>query len=373
MYQSKLRTIAAITTILLVTLACSFNLSSATIEDAWMTSDKEGAERTTVFNQEDVFYCLVELDNAPDDTSVKATWSAVEVDGEEPNTFLHEDELTTGSGQLTFELSKENLWPAGKYKIDLYLNDELDHTLEFEVRGESVPSPTEPPETVSTARIEYAYMARDEAGTDQTNVFSPNDVFYCILELVDAPDDTRLKAVWYAVQAEGIEPNFLINETEISGSDDTYTFSLTPTGQWPPGSYKAEIYLNDELAYLFEFEVEGAESPTISPLAEFITSAYTSRDDLGTDPTVIFSPNDVFYFIVTMADSSQVTTMKAIWYAVEAEGQQPNSLLDEVETSEVFDIYTFSLSPSGQWALGEYMVELYMNGELVGIAEFEVQ
>ena len=373
MKKTKFHIIAAITAILLAALACDFNVSSANIKDAWMTNDKEGTERTTTFNQDEVFYCLVELDNAPDDTTVKATWTAADVDGEEPNTFLHENELTTGSGQLTFKLSNENLWPAGKYKVDLYLNDELDRTLEFEVRGESAPSPTQPPETGSTARIEYAYMARDEAGTDQTTVFSPNDVFYCLLKLVNAPSDTRLKAVWFAVQAEGIEPNHLINETEISGGDDTYTFSLTPTEQWPPGSYKAEIYLNDELAYLFEFEVEGEESPSLSSLAESISSAYMSRDDLGTDPTLVFSPNDVFYFIVTMADTSQVNTMKVTWYAVEAAGLEPNSVLDEVETSEIFDVYTFSLSPSGQWPVGKYMLELYINGELAGISEFEVQ
>lgn len=115
-------------------LACGFSASTANIADAWMAQDYEGTQRTTTFGQSDVFYCLVDLDNAPDDTTVKASWTAVEVEGADPNTFIDEALLTTGSGSLHFELSNDSLWPVGRYKVDLYLNDELDRTLEFEVR-----------------------------------------------------------------------------------------------------------------------------------------------------------------------------------------------------------------------------------------------
>lgn len=47
---------------------------------------------------------------------------------------LDESELTSGSGTLTFSLSNSQPWPVGKYKVDLYLNEELDRTLDFEVR-----------------------------------------------------------------------------------------------------------------------------------------------------------------------------------------------------------------------------------------------
>jgi hypothetical protein len=121
-------------TVLLVILACSFSASTANIEDAYMARDYDGEEPTTTFAQEEVFYCIVELGNAPDDTMVKASWTAVNVEGAEPDTFIDETELTTGSGSLRFELSNDNLWPRGQYKVDLYLNGELDRTLEFEVQ-----------------------------------------------------------------------------------------------------------------------------------------------------------------------------------------------------------------------------------------------
>jgi hypothetical protein len=115
-------------------LALGCSASTANIGDAWMARDYEGTQRTTTFGPSEVFYCVAELKNAPDDTTVKASWTAVSVEGVEPNTFIDETAVTSGSGSLHFELSNSSLWPTGQYKVDLYLNDELDRTLEFEVR-----------------------------------------------------------------------------------------------------------------------------------------------------------------------------------------------------------------------------------------------
>jgi len=124
----------AVVMLLAAILACSFSASTANIAEAWMARDEAGEQKTDVFAQDEVFYCKVELANAPDDTMVKASWTAVNVEGEEPNIFLDETELTTGDNILTFELINNGLWPTGSYKVDLYLNSELDQTLAFEVR-----------------------------------------------------------------------------------------------------------------------------------------------------------------------------------------------------------------------------------------------
>jgi hypothetical protein len=89
----------------------------------------------TVFAPDQTFYCIVELANAPDDTKLKAVWTAVEVEGEQPDLLIDEVEMTAEEGNVfTFDLTNNGLWPVGKYKVDLYLNDELDRTLEFEVQ-----------------------------------------------------------------------------------------------------------------------------------------------------------------------------------------------------------------------------------------------
>ena len=66
---------------------------------------------------------------------MKAVWTPDEVEGEQPNLLLDQAEVTAGNENVfTFNMSNNQLWPTGKYKVDLYLNDVLDRTLEFEVR-----------------------------------------------------------------------------------------------------------------------------------------------------------------------------------------------------------------------------------------------
>jgi hypothetical protein len=134
MKKHRLQIGFAVAMVVLVMLACSFSASTANIKDAQMALDYDGNQPTTVFTGQDTFYCIVELANAPDDTKVKAAWTAVQAEGVAANTFIDEYELVTGSGTLHFELSNDQLWPRGQYKVDLYLNDELEQTLEFQVQ-----------------------------------------------------------------------------------------------------------------------------------------------------------------------------------------------------------------------------------------------
>lgn len=112
--------------------------------------------------------------------------------------------------------------------------------------------------SASTANISDATMARDEAGSDPTTTFSAEDTFYCIAELANAPDDTAVRAVWTVVDAEGADPNTMIDEASITQGDGQIAFDLANDGPWPVGSYKVELFLNDEQepAQTLEFEVQ---------------------------------------------------------------------------------------------------------------------
>ncbi|MBU2601468.1 MAG: hypothetical protein KKA32_04785 [Actinobacteria bacterium] len=114
--------------------ACEVSVSTANISEAWTSADEAGDERTTVFAQDQDFYVQVQLKNAPDDTTLKATWTAVDVEDADPNLLIDEVELTAGDGQHQFSLTNDSLWPLGSYKVDLYLNAELAQTVEFEVQ-----------------------------------------------------------------------------------------------------------------------------------------------------------------------------------------------------------------------------------------------
>ena len=122
----------------LILSACSVSASTANISAAKMTLDEAGKNPTKVFSPTDTtFYLIAELSNAPEDTVVKAVWTAVDVEGVKPNLKIDESRITTdGDGQLTFDLTNDGPWPVGEYKVDLFLNDDEEpaRTLEFEVQ-----------------------------------------------------------------------------------------------------------------------------------------------------------------------------------------------------------------------------------------------
>jgi len=134
MKQNKLRVAFAVLAVFLVTLACGFSASTANISDAYMALDDQGASKTTVFAQEEIFYCIVQLANAPDDTTVKVVWYAVNAQDTEPNLLIDQVETTGGDGIIPFNLTNNGLWPLGTYKAEIYLNGTLERTLEFEVQ-----------------------------------------------------------------------------------------------------------------------------------------------------------------------------------------------------------------------------------------------
>ncbi len=121
----------------LLLVACEFSATTANVKSATLAADEAGSRPTTTFEPSDTFYLLVDLANAPDDTTVRAVWYAVDVgSAAAPNTLIDEASMTTGSAVVTFDLAHDDAWPPGAYKVDLFLNDELNQTLNFSVNGE---------------------------------------------------------------------------------------------------------------------------------------------------------------------------------------------------------------------------------------------
>ena len=135
MYKNKFQILLAIMVLMVSVLACNASYSSAKITDAYMTANSDGSGKTSVFSGDQTFYCIVIVANAPEDTSLKAVWTAVNVAEVDPGLVLDEVEITTnGQNEFTFNLQNDMLWPMGTYKVDVYMNDKLEQTLEFQVQ-----------------------------------------------------------------------------------------------------------------------------------------------------------------------------------------------------------------------------------------------
>ncbi len=119
----------------LSTAACS--VSTAGISDATLARgyvDGKAADVTSTFASTDnPLHYVVTLSNAPSDTKVKAVWTIVDAgDGQYKDKMLDETEQQA-NGTVDFTLKGSQEWPIGKYKVDLYLNDKLDRSADFNI------------------------------------------------------------------------------------------------------------------------------------------------------------------------------------------------------------------------------------------------
>lgn len=467
----------------LAAIACSFSFSSAKVENVRLASDEAGAFTTTTFGQEDTFYLLGDLKNAPDDTKLKATWIAVDVQNTDPETLIDEVEVVGGSGPFTFTLrNNAPLWPAGKYRVDLYLNDELNQTVDFMVQQtvqvelldlrlaldsegnqpvdgfphtenfylvgrlansqgnadvrvvwsavslqeNQIPDSTAPirvgvideqnqqagdgsisfllqknhpywpagqysvdiylndtlvktigfqVEGGSDVTVEQAFMAFDQDGASPTDIYSTSDKFFLIADFINIPSDgVPVKVVWIAASVDGDLPeNHEINTYEGVAQNGRFWASLTSnSGTWPTGAYKADLYLDGNLMQTLEFRVESGGATSSQGAA--LEAVFLALDEDGNIDTEIFTPSDTFYLIGELVNAPQGAQIEAIWTAEEVEGLQPNEVVSE---STVFDFNEgrFSISlkrDSGVWGKGKYKVDVQLNGQVASTRNFLV-
>jgi hypothetical protein len=100
-------------------------------------------------------------------------------------------------------------------------------------------------EGTKTLNMNEVTMATDKNGKNPTKVYSPDDTFYCVGFLENAPEDTRITAVWIASDVETIRPDTKIKQFSAKGGSGLFRFNLSNDGPWPTGKYEVYLYLND--------------------------------------------------------------------------------------------------------------------------------
>ena len=127
----------AVLVLVLSSLACQALSTEMSLENLRMAYDEDGQQVTSTFASTDVFYAVADLKNAPQGTVVKSVWTAVDVVDTEAGLEFQEQtvDITEDgfSGSIYFQLSNDDGWPSGLYRVDVYLNDTLAQSLEFNV------------------------------------------------------------------------------------------------------------------------------------------------------------------------------------------------------------------------------------------------
>ena len=135
--------VSLVVLVAVVAAGCNFSVSTANITSATLSKDVKGnafepVDPTSTFPvNQPVIHLVANVANAPEGTKVKSVWTAVDVGDVAPaNTKIAETEIvlnSDGNAHFTLSIPTSGAWPAGKYKVDVYLNDKLDRTLEYTV------------------------------------------------------------------------------------------------------------------------------------------------------------------------------------------------------------------------------------------------
>lgn len=122
----------AIGALMLASIACEASASTANISSVVLTADKDNPVDTTSFTPDQTFYAIVTLANAPDSTKVKAAWTYTDEAG--TVTPIGEKEIVGSASPIVFNASPTTAWPAGKYRVEIFLNDKTNKTIDFTVQ-----------------------------------------------------------------------------------------------------------------------------------------------------------------------------------------------------------------------------------------------
>lgn len=114
---------------------------SNVVQDVSMAKDTKGPEKepvdkTQVFTPNDVIHAVVRIENSPQNTTYKASWYAVDVGSAlNPNSLIDSVEIQAdGSRNIDFTLSPNKPWPAGTYKVEIYVNGTLNTAKSYTVK-----------------------------------------------------------------------------------------------------------------------------------------------------------------------------------------------------------------------------------------------
>ena len=95
-------------------------------------TDKSISDGTDKFHANDTIYASVTTDGSSPSATLRAKWTF-----EDGQTVDESTRTIAPSNQerTEFHISKPNGWPAGKYKVEVFLNDQSAGTKSFEVKA----------------------------------------------------------------------------------------------------------------------------------------------------------------------------------------------------------------------------------------------
>lgn len=249
---------------LLALAGCEASFSTANISQAEMAKGFESGaavDPTSTFEPTDTFHAVVTVSNAPDGTKLRFVWfyGDQRLDATD---FTVED----GKNVVNATLTNDNEWPAGDYTVEIYLNDKLDRTLSFSVAGEPASGNSDGSSNdrgggSGEVSLDDAALSLDFAEgqpVDITDTFATttNPIHLSVL-LNGETEGVEVAAVWVAVDAGGEQDATIYEDAIVLSADEQVAhFTLEYNGEWPTGTYQAQVFINGEFATALDYTIE---------------------------------------------------------------------------------------------------------------------
>jgi len=107
-----------------------------------------------------------------------------------------------------------------------------------------------------------------------------------------------------------------------------------------------------------------------------VSNPSLSTDKAGTNTTTTFAPTDTVYLSFDINQVDKGTSFDIKWYALNVSGQDPNTPF--FTSNVIYDgsgankVYANTNSTAG-FPVGQYKVEIYMNGTKTAEEQFNIQ
>jgi hypothetical protein len=113
--------------------ACSVIVSGSSVDDIVLTTALDAdycpVDKVTIFSPNGAFNCSVKVSNLQTGSTLTSRWYYGEQFIDEVNYRIQ----AGGNGCVGFELTSPNPWPRGGYRVEVYLDGELQRTATFAV------------------------------------------------------------------------------------------------------------------------------------------------------------------------------------------------------------------------------------------------
>lgn len=107
------------------------------VNRVYMAKDKNGqggAETTSYDPADHTVHCIIELNKAKKGTEVRYIWKIWDAEGDKDKEIKTTDYTTNSFENKVFgRLHVDSDWPKGTYRVEIYINGNLDKTIDYTI------------------------------------------------------------------------------------------------------------------------------------------------------------------------------------------------------------------------------------------------